>query len=173
MCGCGCGSGVGFCSKPGHSCGLGFYSRLRQYKWMGLCSWLGLCSTSNTDANSKTPYEVPSSCKALSSCKVLSICNVSACCKTPARNYAPACCKIHLQRNCSMHADLSIILISVNITSTKNDRKIICNFYLPIQQGHPPVVMITRLGRTVLYYYSVAMVVMGCIPFFQRGDMAI
>ena len=167
MCGCGCGSGVGFCSKPGHSCGLGFYSRLRQYKWMGLCSWLGLCSTSNTDANSKTPYEVPSSCKALS------ICNVSACCKTPARNYAPACCKIHLQRNCSMHADLSIILISVNITSTKNDRKIICNFYLPIQQGHPPVVMITRLGRTVLYYYSVAMVVMGCIPFFQRGDMAI
>ena len=34
------------------------------------------------------------------------------------------------------------------------------------------VVMITKLGRKALCFYSVITVVMGCIPFFKRAEMA-
>ena len=35
------------------------------------------------------------------------------------------------------------------------------------------VVMITRLGRTALYSYSVILLVIGCIPFFKREEMVV
>ena len=35
------------------------------------------------------------------------------------------------------------------------------------------VVMITRLGRTALYCYSVITIVMGCIPFFKQVEMEV
>ena len=33
--------------------------------------------------------------------------------------------------------------------------------------------MITRLGRTALYFYSIITVVVGCILFFNRAEMVV